>query len=224
MIVDAERARRRRRATLPRPTATSGPPGEAVTLLVIHNISLPPGEFGGDGIVRLFTNDLDCSAHPYYRALAGLRVSAHFLIRRTGELLQFVPCTRRAWHAGVSTWRGRAGCNDFSIGIELEGADDVPFTEPQYRVLAELARALQARISDRRHRRPQRHRAGAQDRSRARFRLGRAFATRSHTKSRLRGVGAKLLLLALPQCAAVGKIPIAVYSARMGWRQRTLSS
>jgi N-acetyl-anhydromuramoyl-L-alanine amidase len=120
------------------------PPGEAITLLLIHNISLPPGEFGGDGIERLFTNDLDYTAHAYYRTLAGMRVSAHFLIRRTGELLQFVPCTKRAWHAGVSTWRGRSDCNDFSIGIELEGADDVPYAEPQYRVLAELTRALQS--------------------------------------------------------------------------------
>lgn len=120
------------------------PSGEAVTLLVIHGISLPPGEFGGDGIVRLFTNALDCAAHPYYRTLAGLRVSAHFLIRRPGELLQFVPCAQRAWHAGDSAWCGRAGCNDFSIGIELEGADDVPYTERQYCVLAELTRALQA--------------------------------------------------------------------------------
>jgi len=119
------------------------PPGEAITLLVIHNISLPPGEFGGDGIVRLFTNDLDCAANPYYRTLAGMRVSAHFLIRRTGELLQFVPCTKRAWHAGVSTWCERSDCNDYSVGIELEGADDVPYTEPQYRMLAELTRALQ---------------------------------------------------------------------------------
>jgi AmpD protein len=119
------------------------PPGEAVTLLVIHNISLPPGEFGGDAIERLFTNALDCGAHPYFRTLAGVRVSAHFLIRRDGELLQFVPCTLRAWHAGVSAWRGRSRCNDFSIGVELEGADDVPYTEAQYRVLAELAHALQ---------------------------------------------------------------------------------
>ena len=120
------------------------PPGEAITLLVIHNISLPPGEFGGDGIVRLFTNDLDYAAHPYYRTLDGMRVSAHFLIRRTGELLQFVPCTKRAWHAGASAWCGRSRCNDFSIGIELEGADDVSYAEPQYRVLAELTRALQS--------------------------------------------------------------------------------
>jgi AmpD protein len=118
------------------------PPGEAITLLVVHSISLPPGEFGGDGIVRLFTNELDWTAHPYYRSLTGIKVSAHFLIRRTGELLQFVPCTKRAWHAGVSAWRGRSDCNDYSIGIELEGADDMPFAEPQYRVLAQLARAL----------------------------------------------------------------------------------
>lgn len=120
------------------------PPGEPITLLVIHNISLPPGQFGGDSIERLFTNGLDFAAHPYYRTLTGTRVSAHFLIRRTGELLQFVPCTRRAWHAGVSAWCGRSGCNDFSIGVELDGADDVPYPEAQYRVLAELVRALRA--------------------------------------------------------------------------------
>jgi AmpD protein len=120
------------------------PQGEAITLLVIHNISLPPGEFGGDGIVRLFTNTLDAAAHPYYETLVGTRVSAHFLVRRTGELLQFVPCAKRAWHAGASSWRGRERCNDYSIGIELEGADDVPYTEAQYGVLAQLARALQS--------------------------------------------------------------------------------
>jgi len=118
------------------------PAGAAITLLVIHNISLPPGEFGGDGIVHLFTNNLDYAAHPYYRTLVGMRVSAHFLIRRSGELLQFVPCTRRAWHAGDSVWCGRSRCNDFSIGIELEGADDVPYAAPQYDMLAGLARAL----------------------------------------------------------------------------------
>ncbi len=126
------------------PNCDERPPGAAITLLVIHNISLPPGEFGGEDIARLFTNELDIAAHPYYRSLAGLRVSAHFLIRRTGELLQFVPCTKRAWHAGASSWCGRSGCNDFSIGIELEGADDVPYTDAQYRVLAELARALRS--------------------------------------------------------------------------------
>ena len=120
------------------------PPGEAITLLVIHNISLPPGKFGGDAIERLFTNSLDYTAHPYYRSLAGIRVSAHFLIRRAGEMLQFVPCTKRAWHAGVSAWCGRKGCNDFSIGVELEGTDDLPYTEAQYRVLTDLTRALQS--------------------------------------------------------------------------------
>lgn len=120
------------------------PPGEAITLLVIHNISLPPGEFGGDAIERLFTSSLDYAAHPYYRSLAGMRVSAHFLIRRAGEMLQFVPCTKRAWHAGVSAWCGRNGCNDFSIGVELEGTDDLPYTEAQYRVLIDLTRALQS--------------------------------------------------------------------------------
>ncbi len=143
MIVDAE-GRVEAARYIASPNCDERPPGAAVTLLVIHSISLPPGEFGGDGILRLFTNDLDCTAHPYYRSLAGLKVSAHFLIRRTGELLQFVPCSRRAWHAGVSAWRGRAHCNDYSIGIELEGTDDMPFAEPQYRVLAELARALRA--------------------------------------------------------------------------------
>ena len=118
------------------------PAGESISLLVIHNISLPPGEFGGDGIERLFTNSLDSAAHPYYATLAGTRVSAHFLVRRGGELLQFVPCAKRAWHAGVSSWRGRERCNDFSVGIELEGTDDLPYTDAQYRVLAELGRAL----------------------------------------------------------------------------------
>ena len=143
MIVDAA-GRVNAARYIASPNCDERPPGEAVTLLVIHNISLPPGEFGGDGVVRLFTNEIDCTAHPYYRKLAGARVSAHFLIRRSGELLQFVSCAKRAWHAGASAWCGRSRCNDFSIGIELEGADDVPYTEPQYRVLAELARALQS--------------------------------------------------------------------------------
>ena len=121
------------------------PPGESVTLIVIHNISLPPGEFGGDAILRLFTNTLDLSAHTDFGIPAGLEVSAHFLIRRDGELIQFVPCDRRAWHAGRSQWRGRERCNDFSIGIEIEGADDVPGTDRQYQVLAALVRALSER-------------------------------------------------------------------------------
>lgn len=124
------------------PNCDDRPAEDAVRLLVIHNISLPPGEFGGGDIVRLFCNTLDCSAHPYYDGLRGLRVSAHFLIRRTGEILQFVPCGRRAWHAGESAWRGRVRCNDFSVGIELEGADTVPYTDRQYAALAALAAAL----------------------------------------------------------------------------------
>lgn len=114
-----------------------------VELLVIHNISLPPQQYGGPGIVQLFTNCLDAEEHPYYAAIAGLRVSAHFLIRRDGELLQFVSTEKRAWHAGVSSWRGRERCNDFSIGIELEGSDLDAFTEAQYRVLRDLIERLQ---------------------------------------------------------------------------------
>ncbi len=130
---------------IPSPNWDLRPAGEALTLLVIHNISLPPGEFGGDGIVRLFTNTLDHGAHPYYETLRGLRVSSHFLIRRTGDLVQFVPCACRAWHAGASSWQGRERCNDFSVGVELEGADDVPYTDAQYRRLAELTAALRRR-------------------------------------------------------------------------------
>ncbi|MDO8414328.1 MAG: 1,6-anhydro-N-acetylmuramyl-L-alanine amidase AmpD, partial [Gallionellaceae bacterium] len=108
------------------PNYDARPPGTAIDLLVIHNISLPPGEFGGAAITRLFTNSLDTQAHPYYAQLAGVKVSAHFLIRREGEIIQFVSCRKRAWHAGVSSWQGRQACNDFSLGIELEGSDTVP--------------------------------------------------------------------------------------------------
>ena len=127
---------------LPSPNQDDRPPGEAVRLLVLHAISLPPGEFGGDGIERLFTNRLDAGGHPYYRTIAGLRVSAHFLVRRDGEVIQFVPCHRRAWHAGASCWQGRERCNDYSIGIELEGCDELPFTDRQYAALAHLTRVL----------------------------------------------------------------------------------
>ncbi|HYX65213.1 MAG TPA: 1,6-anhydro-N-acetylmuramyl-L-alanine amidase AmpD [Burkholderiales bacterium] len=120
------------------------PPGAEISLLVVHSISLPPGEYGGDSIERLFTNRLDAAAHPYFQAIAALRVSAHFLVRRDGELVQFVPVWRRAWHAGASTWRGRRRCNDFSLGIELEGVDTAPFEPGQYRALARLWRALRA--------------------------------------------------------------------------------
>jgi AmpD protein len=130
---------------VPSPNCDARPEGSAIELLVIHNISLPPGEFGGPGVIELFTNRLDPNGHPYYREIAGREVSAHFLIRRDGGLIQFVPCGRRAWHAGESVWRGRSRCNDFSLGIELEGCDDQPFEDAQYERLAELTRALQAK-------------------------------------------------------------------------------
>ena len=121
------------------------PEGSRISLIVIHNISLPPGEFGGRHIDELFLGRLDPDAHPYFREIAGRKVSSHFLIRRDGETVQFVPPDKRAWHAGASQWRGRERCNDFSIGIELEGADDVPFSEHQYESLANLTRELEAR-------------------------------------------------------------------------------
>ncbi len=127
---------------IPSPNRDERPEGCAVELLVIHAISLPPGEYGGDGVIELFTNRLDPSAHPYYAAIKDLRVSAHFLIRRDGEVIQFVPCGQRAWHAGASQWRGRSRCNDFSIGVELEGSDSESFTDAQYAALAGLTRAL----------------------------------------------------------------------------------
>jgi AmpD protein len=108
----------------------------------VHSISLPPGEYGGDAVMRLFTNRLDWDAHAYYQGLRRLRVSAHFLIRRDGQLMQFVSCDRRAWHAGASHWQGRDNCNDFSIGIELEGLEGCRFEAAQYRQLARLLRAL----------------------------------------------------------------------------------
>ncbi|MGV8892901.1 MAG: 1,6-anhydro-N-acetylmuramyl-L-alanine amidase AmpD [Burkholderiaceae bacterium] len=119
--------------------------GTAIDLLVIHNISLPPGQFGGEQICELFTNRLDCDAHPYFDQLRTLRVSSHFLIRRDGAVVQFVSVNERAWHAGLSSFGGRQGCNDFSIGIELEGTDFEPYAEPQYVALAGLTSALQAR-------------------------------------------------------------------------------
>jgi len=127
------------------PNADARPPGTVITLAVIHGISLPPGEFGGDAIVRLFTNRLDPAAHPFYASVAHLHVSAHFLVRRDGRLLQFVSCNERAWHAGISRFRGRAHCNDFSVGVELEGTDDVPYETAQYAMLARLLKALARR-------------------------------------------------------------------------------
>lgn len=124
------------------PNFDARPARTPVSLLVIHSISLPPDEFGGPGVRHLFTNTLDCSAHPYYAQLQGLRVSAHFLIGRDGAITQFVPCGSRAWHAGVSAWHGRERCNDFSIGIELEGCDRLPFEPAQYAALVRLTRRL----------------------------------------------------------------------------------
>ncbi|MGE5739609.1 MAG: 1,6-anhydro-N-acetylmuramyl-L-alanine amidase AmpD [Betaproteobacteria bacterium] len=129
------------------PNHDARPSADDISLIVVHGISLPPGEFGGDGVERLFTNRLDPSAHPYFATIVDRRVSAHFLIRRDGALVQFVSCGERAWHAGESTWRGRARCNDFSIGIELEGTDALPYTTRQYATLGRLVRALRRRYA-----------------------------------------------------------------------------
>ena len=130
---------------VPSPNCDERPTGSAIELIVVHNISLPPGEFGGPGVVELFTNRLEPTAHPDYAKLAELKVSVHFLVRRDGEVIQFVPCEKRAWHAGASSWHGRERCNDFSIGIELEGCDDAPFEDAQYVALAALTGAVKRR-------------------------------------------------------------------------------
>jgi AmpD protein len=132
-------------AQIPSPNCDERPERAAITLLVVHNISLPPGHFGGPGIVEFFTNRLDPAADPYYRTIAKLKVSAHFLIRRDSALTQFVSCAGRAWHAGASSWRGRTHCNDFSVGVELEGTDELPYEAAQYAMLARLTRALRRR-------------------------------------------------------------------------------
>jgi AmpD protein len=124
------------------PNCDLRPVGARVDLIVIHGISLPPGEFGGPWIDALFSNTLDLSFHPYFGKLQGLRVSAHALIRRTGEVVQYVPFDMRAWHAGKSCFRGQPRCNDYSIGIELEGSDEIPYERMQYTVLAELIQAV----------------------------------------------------------------------------------
>ena len=120
------------------------PAGVLPELLVVHGISLPPGEFGGPWIDRLFTGTLPADAHPYFREIAAQRVSAHTLIRRDGQIVQYVPFGERAWHAGQSSYRGRSACNDFAIGVELEGTDDTPYTRAQYEALAALTAALLA--------------------------------------------------------------------------------
>ena len=125
------------------PNQDERPPGTEISLVVLHSISLPPGEYGGDAIERLFTNCLDPGAHPYFEEICALKVSAHFLVRRDGSVIQFVPVERRAWHAGASSWRGRSRCNDFSIGIELEGSEEEAFESAQYAALVLLLKRLQ---------------------------------------------------------------------------------
>lgn len=127
---------------VPSPNCDERPAGVAIDLVVIHGISLPPGEFGGPWIEALFTNTLPADGHPYFSEIHQMRVSAHLLIRRDGELLQFVPFNRRAWHAGASCFGDRGHCNDFAIGIELEGTDDIPYADIQYRQLGRVVRAL----------------------------------------------------------------------------------
>lgn len=142
MRIDTESGWLDRARQMPSPNCDERPPGAGPELVVVHAISLPPGRFGGDWIDRLFTNTLDPGDHPYFAEVAHLRVSAHALIRRDGEVTQYVPFHCRAWHAGRSSFRGRAECNDFSVGIELEGTDDTPFEPVQYRRLARLVAAL----------------------------------------------------------------------------------
>jgi AmpD protein len=128
---------------IPSPNQDARPDNTAIELLVIHNISLPPHQYGGDGVIQLFTNCLNPEQHPYYKEIYQRKVSAHFFIRRDGKLIQFVTCLNRAWHAGVSSWRGRENCNDFSIGIELEGSDLEAFESNQYETLNQLIEALE---------------------------------------------------------------------------------
>ncbi len=127
---------------LPSPNCDARPDGAVIDLVVLHAISLPPGDFGGEAIIAFFTNRLDPADHPYFAKIADWRVSAHFLVRRDGEVIQFVSCRQRAWHAGVSCWRGRQRCNDFSLGIEIEGDDSTPFDARQYAALRALLRVL----------------------------------------------------------------------------------
>ncbi|HDK38331.1 MAG TPA: 1,6-anhydro-N-acetylmuramyl-L-alanine amidase AmpD [Thiolapillus brandeum] len=126
----------------PSPNCDDRPADSVVDLLVIHNISLPPAQFGESWIEDFFLNKLDPSQHPYFREIQHLKVSAHFLIKRDGEILQFVPLDKRAWHAGKSSFQNRDCCNDYSVGIELEGTDNIPYTDAQYQNLAELSKAL----------------------------------------------------------------------------------
>jgi len=140
--VDAASGRLLGASQVESPNCDDRPAGQAPELLVVHGISLPLGEFGGPWIDALVTNSLPADAHPYFATIAALRVSAHVLVRRDGAATQYVPFHRRAWHAGASLWRGREGCNDFSIGIELEGTDATPYTSAQYETLARIAAEL----------------------------------------------------------------------------------
>jgi len=124
------------------PNCGSRPASVDIDLIVIHNISLPPEEYGNGNVARFFCNQLDCSAHPYFEHIKALRVSSHVFIQRDGNVIQFVPFDQRAWHAGVSQYRGRNACNDFSIGIELEGSDFDPYEDAQYRALAKVVNCL----------------------------------------------------------------------------------
>lgn len=128
---------------VPSPNYNERPDGVNIDLIVVHGISLPPGKFGGQWIDDFFTNTLDPTQHPYFATIVSKKVSAHCLIRREGEIVQYVPFHYRAWHAGESVYQGREECNDFSIGIELEGEDTVPYTSTQYQVLTNLVQALQ---------------------------------------------------------------------------------
>jgi len=140
--VDRDTGLIRQARQCPSPNQDARPASGDPELIVIHGISLPPGKFGGDEIERLFTNRLDWNSHPYYEEVRGLEVSAHLLIRRDGEIVQFVPLSARAWHAGASCFRDRDCCNDFSIGIELEGEDETPYDDRQYAALVETVAAL----------------------------------------------------------------------------------
>ena len=126
------------------PNVDQRPDINDIKLIVIHNISLPPNQYGGEGVIELFTNRLNPNEHPYYAGISHLKVSSHFFIRRDGQLIQFSSCLDRAWHAGQSNWQGRERCNDFSIGIELEGSDFEPFEAVQYDVLNHLINALKS--------------------------------------------------------------------------------
>jgi AmpD protein len=142
MIIDVDSGWIQRVRKVPSPNCDRRPPGAALELIVVHGISLPPRQFGGPFIDALFTGNLDPGAHPYFGSIASARVSAHALIARTGLVTQYVSFAERAWHAGESSYCGRRACNDFSVGIELEGADDLPYERGQYDLLAVLVKAL----------------------------------------------------------------------------------